>query len=185
MFLRVEETPNPETRKFIPDSGKVMEKGSLSVSRGDGESGSELANILIDTGYITNILFMPGFMSITKAGENEWDAIQPILLSAVIDYLLSGRPIIKEEAAKPKVSENAGSVDEVIKQIVEIIEERIKPAVNSDGGDVVFKKYEDKIVYLELRGACSACPSATITLKSGIENTLKHFIPEILEVKEI
>ena len=184
MFIQTEETPNPLTLKFIP--GKVLlEKGTQEFkSKKDAKSNS-LANILFEDENVDGVFIGKDFITITKSDQVNWESLKPSILSKIHDFLSSGKKV-EVSNTKKKIKENYNKKDqEIVKQINELLEERINPAVAQDGGDISFVKFDNGVVYLELRGACSGCPSSTITLKSGIENMLKYYIPEIVSVEAV
>ena len=184
MFIQTEETPNPSTLKFIP--GKVLlESGTQEFkSKKDAKSNS-LANMLFEDENVDGVFIGKDFITITKSDQVNWESLKPSLLSKIHDFLSSGKKV-EGQNNKKKIKENYNKKDlEIVKQINDLLDERIKPAVAQDGGDISFVKFDDGIVYLELRGACAGCPSSTITLKSGIENMLKYYIPEIVSVEAV
>jgi Fe-S cluster biogenesis protein NfuA len=182
MFIQTEKTPNPDTLKFIPGQ-TVLEKGSADFkSRGDAGA-SPLALRLFDIEGVKAVFLGPDFISVTKAAEKEWLGLKTMILAAIMEHFSTGQPVmnktITSSTAKVPDMENA-----IVVQICELLETRVRPAVQMDGGDIVFDRFEDGIVYLHMQGACSGCPSSTMTLKSGIENMLKHFVPEVIEVRQ-
>ncbi|MBF91268.1 MAG: NifU family protein [Rickettsiales bacterium] len=185
MFIQTEITPNPLTLKFIPGR-KLMEKGTIEFKSSKDAESFALAKRLFSEGYISNVFVGEDFLSITKSQEVDWEVIKPNVLSIITDFLTSNDKIIitedKKSSKKKKYNEKE---QEIVKQIEEILDQRIKPAVAQDGGDIQFVKFESGIVFLEMRGACSGCPSSVLTLKSGIENMLKYYIPEIVSVEAV
>ena len=184
MFIQTEETPNPSTVKFIP--GKVLLEGGTQEfkSKKDAKS-NNLANMLFEDENVDGVFIGKDFITITKSDQVNWESLKPFILSKIHDFLSSGKKV-ESQNNKKKIKENYNKKDlEIVKQINDLLDERIKPAVAQDGGDISFVKFDDGIVYLELRGACSGCPSSTITLKSGIENMLKYYIPEIVSVEAV
>ena len=184
MFIQTEETPNPSTLKFIP--GKVLLEGGTQEfkSKKDAKS-NNLANMLFEDENVDGVFIGKDFITITKSDQVNWESLKPFILSKIHDFLSSGKKV-ESQNNKKKIKENYNKKDlEIVKQINDLLDERIKPAVAQDGGDISFVKFDDGIVYLELRGACSGCPSSTITLKSGIENMLKYYIPEIVSVEAV
>ena len=184
MFIQTEETPNPLTLKFIP--GKVLlENGTQEFKSKKAAKSNSLANMLFEDENVDGVFIGKDFITITKSDQVNWDSLKPSILSKIHDFLSSGKEI-ENQNKKNEIKENYNKKDlEIVKQIKGLLEERIKPAVAQDGGDISFVKFDNGIVYLELRGACSGCPSSTITLKSGIENMLKYYIPEIESVEAI
>ena len=184
MFIQTEETPNPSTLKFIP--GKVLlENGTQEFKSKKAAKSNSLANMLFEDENVDGVLIGKDFITITKSDQVNWDSLKPSILSKIHDFLSSGKEI-ENQNKKNEIKENYNKKDlEIVKQIKGLLEERIKPAVAQDGGDISFVKFDNGVVYLELRGACAGCPSSTITLKSGIENMLKYYIPEIVSVEAV
>ena len=187
MFIQTEETPNPNTLKFIPGK-KLLEKGSLEFRTAKEAEHFLLAKKLFNEGYITNVFIGLDFLSITKAEGNEWESIKPNVLSIITDFLMKHETIdfsLSTNETKDSQIQYSGKEKEIVEQIEELLHQRIKPAVAQDGGDINFVRYDSGVVFLELRGACSGCPSSVLTLKSGIENMLKYYIPEIVSVEAV
>ena len=187
MFIQTEVTPNPNTLKFIPGR-KLLEKGTYEFRSPKEAESFVLAKKLFNEGYITNVFVGLDFLSITKSDENEWESIKPNILSIITDYLMKNETIDLSLSANKKKDSQIQYSDkekEIVEQIEELLHQRIKPAVAQDGGDINFVRYDSGVVFLELRGACSGCPSSVLTLKSGIENMLKYYIPEIVSVEAI
>ncbi len=187
MFIQTEETPNPATLKFIP--GRiVMEEGTASFpTRTDPTvSGSPLAQRLFEIEGVSGVFFGRDFISVTKTAEYEWGPLKTLILSTIMEHFTADKPVMLAQESAENSGSDAGVDDSpIVKQIKELIDTRVRPAVQQDGGDIVFKSYEDGVVYLQMQGACAGCPSSTATLKMGIENMLKHYIPEITEVCQI
>ena len=182
MFIQTEETPNPATLKFIPGKNVTGESGKTFYFKNSKEaSSSPLALSLFDVDGVVGVFFGYDFLTITIE-EVEWQNIKPSILSIIMNHYVSESPIFIEEFNQTDQSED---LDEVSKKIKEIISSHIRPAVAQDGGDISFVRLKEGVVFLELRGACSGCPSSTITLKSGIENMLKYYIPEIVSVEAV
>ena len=184
MFIQTEITPNPLTLKFIPGR-KLLDKGTVEFKSSKDAESFVLAKRLFNEGYISNVFVGEDFLSITKSQEVDWEVIKPNVLSIITDFLTSNEKISIKEKNKDKKVKYRKKEEEIIKQIEEILDQRIKPAVAQDGGDIQFVKFEGGIVFLEMRGACSGCPSSVLTLKSGIENMLKYYIPEIVSVEAV
>ena len=184
MFIQTEETPNPSTLKFLP--GKtILSKGTLEFKDKEEASKFSLARELFGNVNVKGVFIGKDFITITKSDHVNWESLKPSILSKIHDFLSSGKKI-EGQNRKKKVKENYNKKDlEIVKQINDLLDERIKPAVAQDGGDISFVKFDNGIVYLELRGSCAGCPSSTITLKSGIENMLKYYIPEIVSVEAV
>ena len=182
MFIQTEETPNPLTLKFLPQK-PVMDQGTLEFIVSEHPSRSPLADNLLGIEGVERVLFGGDFISVTKRADKEWYILKPSILGQIMEHFVSGRPLLQGEEEKPKISiENE---DALSKEIREIIDTRVRPAVAQDGGDIIFDRFEDGIVYVHMKGACSGCPSSAVTLKSGIENMLKHYVPEVIEIREI
>jgi len=183
MFIQTELTPNPKTVKFIPGK-EVSPKKSISFESINDATSSPLAKRLFLVDGVDSIFLGSDFISITKAENIDWQELKPLILSQVMQHYMSGDVIIEEvkEEASIELSEED---KEIAIQIEDLLETRVRPSVASHGGDIVFHSYSEGIVELEMRGACSGCPSSMATLKMGVENMLKHYIPEIMEVKEV
>ena len=176
MFIQTEETTNPATMKFIPGKDVTGESGKTFYFKNSGEaSSSPLALSLFDVDGVVGVFFGYDFLTITIE-EVEWQNIKPSILSIIMNHYVSESPIFIEEFNQTDQSED---LDEVSKKIKEIISSHIRPAVAQDGGDIVFENFKDGIVYVSMKGSCDGCPSSTMTLKNGVENLLKHYIPEV------
>lgn len=183
MFIQTESTPNPATMKFLPGRD-VMGKGRLAdFPTAEDAARSPLARALFAAGDVERVFFGSDFLSVTKK-SGDWDDLKPQLLEAIAEHFASGAPLIDHAAEE---TEDETEDDEVVAQIRELLETRIRPALAADGGDVVFKGFdaEKGLVYLHMRGACAGCPSASATLKHGIENLLKHYVPEVNAVMAV
>ena len=185
MFIQTEETPNPSTLKFIP--GKVLlESGTQEFKTKKAAKSNTLANMLFEDENVDGVFIGKDFITITKSNEVNWESLKPSILSKIHDFLSSGKKVESVNKNNKKTKDKYNKKDlEIVKQIKDLLDERIKPAVAQDGGDISFVKFDNGVVFLELRGACSGCPSSTITLKSGIENMLKYYIPEIVSVEAV
>jgi len=180
MFIQTEATPNPATVKFIPGE-VVLERGTAEFTSVEESGNSPLAQRLFGLQGVSGIFLGSDFVSVSKADDTDWSMLKPMVLAALMEHFSLGQPVLLEEAVS---DDNGGGEDsEIVVQIKQLIEERVRPAVMMDGGDIVFERFDDGIVYLKMQGACSGCPSSTVTLKSGIENMLKHYVPEVLEVR--
>ena len=180
MFIQTEETPNPQTLKFIPENPVLTEDlgvKSLEFKRNQDASASPLAERLLLVEGIEDVFFSADYVSITKQESFDWYVLKPVILGLLMEHFINGLPIYTGNT-----EEAVDESDPLIKQIREIIDTRVRPSVAMDGGDITFESFKDGIVYLKLRGACSGCPSSTETLKSGIENMLKYYVPEVQEV---
>ena len=182
MFIQTESTPNPATLKFLPGNS-VMETGTANFAAPDEANRSPLAQSLFATEGVTGVFLGADFITVTKSDDKEWDVMKPLILGAIMEHFQSGRPVIEADAADTIVAD--GDDDEVVVQIRELIDTRVRPAVAQDGGDIVYKGFEDGIVYLHMQGACAGCPSSTATLKHGIENMLRYYVPEVQEVRAV
>ncbi|QLH38363.1 MAG: NifU family protein [Defluviicoccus sp.] len=183
MFIQTEVTPNPATLKFLPGQ-VVMNAGTANFTTSDEATVSPLATSLFALDGVTGVFLGTDFVTVTKDAEHDWEALKPFVLSAIMDHFTSGQPVIVGN-----VGAETGAVspedDEVTAQIKELIETRVRPAVAQDGGDIIFRAYEDGVVYLHMQGACSGCPSSTMTLRHGIENMLRYYVPEVTEVRPV
>jgi len=183
MFIETEATPNPATLKFLPGRG-VLPSGTADFASADLAAGSPLAVGLFALPGVTRVFLGADFISVTKADEIEWSALRPQILGAIMEHFLSGRPVIATESEA--VDEDVDPADlEIVSQIKELLDQRVRPAVAGDGGDIVFRGFRDGIVRLHMQGACSGCPSSTATLKMGIENLLRHYVPEVKAVEQV
>ena len=185
MFIQTEATPNPATLKFIP--GKPVMGTSAADFRGADEAkGSPLAARLFEIDGVTGVFLGSDFISVTK-GQPEWQHLKPAILGAIMEHYLSGAPMVEgadtgdDDDAEAEFYDPADA--EIVGTIKELIETRVRPAVANDGGDIIFRGFKDGIVFLHMRGACAGCPSSTATLRGGIENLLRHFCPEVQEVR--
>jgi Fe-S cluster biogenesis protein NfuA len=183
MFIQCEETPNPNTLKFIPDGLIVLENSTAEFKNKKQASKSILAEELFKIEGVSGVFFGHDFITITKSKITNWKEIKTEILAAIMDFFLSGQKILNDQKKAENDSNQEDS--EIVKQIKELIEIKVRPAVAMDGGDIIYRDFADGIVYLELKGSCSGCPSSTITLKNGIENMLKHYIPEVIGVEQI
>ena len=186
MFIQTEQTPNPATLKFLPGR-MVMSVGTANFT--DAETAarlSPLAERLFALPQVTGVFLGADFITVTKDAEGDWYQLKPVILAVIMEHFTAGRPVMFVAAADSAVMEaQQEDEDEVVSQIKELIETRVRPAVAQDGGDIIFQDYEDGVVYLHMQGSCSGCPSSTATLKAGIENMLRHYIPEVVEVQAV
>ena len=186
MFIQTEATPNPATLKFLP--GKpVLESGTLDMPTKEAAAQSPLAERLFDIPNVGGVFYGSDFISVTKS-DGEWQQIKPAILGAIMEHYMSGAALVATDA------QSAASADDeffdakdadTVATIKDLIETRVRPAVAGDGGDITFKGYKEGIVFLQMKGACSGCPSSTATLQHGIQNLLKHFVPEVVEIRPI
>lgn len=186
MFIQTEATPNPETLKFLP--GKtVMESGVLEFRTTEEAVISPLAQRLFAVDGVTGVFLGADFISVSKDGT-AWEHLKPAVLGAIMEHYLSGDPVVDDPSAAPVESEGEEFAEQdaaTVAMIKEILDERVRPAVAGDGGDIIFRAYKDGVVHLSMRGACAGCPSSTMTLQMGIQNLLRHFIPEVQEVRPV
>ncbi|MEK9754461.1 MAG: NifU family protein [Rhodospirillaceae bacterium] len=181
MFIQTESTPNPATLKFLPGCA-VMTRGTANFADASEAGTSPLAQKLFATEGVLGVFLGADFITVSKAPSKEWDTMKPLILGAIMEHFQSGKPVIVAEDAG---AADAGDEGGIIGQIKELIDTRVRPAVAQDGGDIVFKGFEDGVVYLHMQGACSGCPSSTMTLKHGIENMLRYYVPEVQEVRAV
>ncbi len=187
MFIQTETTPNPETLKFLPGR-VVMENGTKFFKNVSEALSSPLAKRLFDLDGVENVFFGSDFITVTKKNDFEWQTLKTIVLGSIMDHFSSNEKIFADQNIKNnennKSSINEGDSD-IVKQIKELLDTRVRPAVAMDGGDIVYEDFKEGVVYLHMQGACSGCPSSTATLKMGIENMLKHYVPEVKEVRPV
>ena len=184
MFIQTESTPNPATLKFLPGQ-TVMEQGTADFPNENSAISSPLAKRLFTLKGVTGVFLGIDFITVTKPDEIDWEHIKPSILGAIMDHFQSGAPIIEGEQRGSVHAEHSGEDTEIVGQIKELLDSRVRPAVAQDGGDITFHGFERGIVYLQMQGACAGCPSSTMTLKMGIENLLRHYIPEVTEVRPV
>lgn len=182
MFIQTEQTPNPATLKFVPGQTVLADGTADFTSAEDAQVRSPLAARLFDVEGVSAVFFGRDFITVTKSDDKEWHVMKPALLGAIMEHFTAGRDVMTATAAETADAEDD---DEVVSQIKELLDTRVRPAVAMDGGDIVYHGFEDGIVFLHMQGACAGCPSSTATLKMGIENMLKHYIPEVVEVRAI
>ena len=184
MFIQTEETPNPATLKFLPGQ-TVLGTGTANFSEGDNTESSPLAKKLFGVDGVVGVFLGSDFITITKKEDFLWEHIKPALLGTIMDFLHSGEEIFNEESGGFSADIHEGPDSETVKKIIDLLDTRVRPAVAQDGGDITFQSFEEGVVYLHMQGACAGCPSSTMTLKMGIENLLKHYIPEVNEVRPV
>lgn len=184
MFIQTEETPNPATLKFIPDGKVVLESGTAEFkSQQQAATKSPLALQLLAIAGVSSVFFGRDFITVTKLDAMQWPQLKAEILATIMDFYVSGKPIMYEQKSVESAANEEDS--DIVKQIKELIEIKVRPAVAMDGGDIIFDSFEDGVVKLQLKGSCSGCPSSTVTLKNGIENMLKHYIPEVISVEQV
>ena len=185
MFIQTEQTPNPASLKFLPGR-EVVAGGVLDFTDPERVEASPLARRLFAVEGVTGVFLGADFVTVTKAEGQDWYVLKPAVLGAIMEHYLSGDPVIEpdvelaDEGGAP-----SGEDDALVRQIRELIETRVRPAVAQDGGDIIFRGFERGVVYLHMRGSCAGCPSSTITLKNGIENLLRYYVPEVVEVRPV
>jgi Fe-S cluster biogenesis protein NfuA len=184
MFIQTEDTPNPATLKFLPGREVMGARPPADFPNADAASASPLAEILFSIENVSSVFLGGDFIAVSKA-EGEWQHIKPAILQAIMEHFVSERPIMLDMGAAAEATSEDGADSEVVAAIKQILDTRVRPAVAQDGGDIVFHGFEDGIVSLHLRGACAGCPSATATLKQGVENLLKHYVPSVVEVRAV
>jgi Fe-S cluster biogenesis protein NfuA len=184
MFIQTEPTPNPATLKFLPGRA-VLANGTLDMRNKEAAAQSPLAERLFEIADVSGVFFGSDFIAVTKTA-GEWQQLKPAILGAIMEHFMSGAPIVcGEDATAPSADgEFFDSKDaDTVATIKELIEARVRPAVANDGGDITFRGFKDGIVYLDMKGACSGCPSSTATLRHGIQNLLRHYLPDVVEVR--
>jgi Fe-S cluster biogenesis protein NfuA len=186
MFIQTETTPNPATLKFLPGRA-VLESGTLEMRDRTEATKSPLAEKLFDVANVSGVFLGSDFITVTKS-DGEWPQLKPAILGVIMEHFMSGAPIVAE--GQSGEMNDAGEFFEpsdadTVATIKELIETRVRPAVANDGGDITFRGYKDGIVFLAMKGSCSGCPSSTATLKHGIQNLLRHFVPDVTEVRPI
>jgi Fe-S cluster biogenesis protein NfuA len=190
MLIRTEQTPNPATRKFLPGQ-TVMEAGTRDFPDVESAQSSPLASALFASGMVEGVFFGRDFISVTAAPGVSWTDLEPVVLEVLLDHFVSGAPLFAPGTAagihiegEPAIEEDPADA-ETIALIRELIETRVRPAVAQDGGDIIYRGYKDGTLYLGMQGACSGCPSSTITLKRGIESLIRHYVPEVETVEAV
>jgi Fe-S cluster biogenesis protein NfuA len=182
MFIQTEGTPNPATLKFLPGR-TVVTGGPVDMPNLEAARRSPLAERLFQVEGVTGVFLGGDFITVTKRADKQWDLLKPALLGVIMEHFIADRPVLSEGAAA--VAESGEEDTEIVSQIKELLDTRVRPAVAQDGGDIVFRGFERGIVYVHLQGSCSGCPSSTATLRMGIENMLKHYVPEVMEVRAV
>ncbi|GAA3863258.1 NifU family protein [Celeribacter arenosi] len=185
MFIQTESTPNPATLKFLPGQ-TVLDAGTADFTSEEAAQSSPLAARVFAVGNVTGVFFGHDFVTVTKDEATDWDHVKPAILGAIMEHFQSGAPVMAGEATvSAGHAEHDGPDSDIVNQIKELLDTRVRPAVAQDGGDITFHGFERGVVYLHMQGACAGCPSSTLTLKMGIENLLRHYIPEVLEVRPV
>jgi NFU1 iron-sulfur cluster scaffold homolog, mitochondrial len=185
MFIETEGTPNPATLKFLPGR-EVMGLATADFASPASAGRSPLATTLFDLPGVARVFLGGDFVTVTKTEEIDWAALKPRVLGAIMEHFVAGRPVVEGEDDLFAGEEDTDPEDEeIVSQIKELLDTRVRPAVAGDGGDIVFRGYRDGIVRLHMQGACSGCPSSRATLKHGIENMLRHYVPEVVAVEQV
>jgi Fe-S cluster biogenesis protein NfuA len=184
MFIETEGTPNPATLKFLPGRA-VMGHGTADFAAPEAAARSPLAGALFELPGVARVFLGSDFITVTKNDEIGWQALKPQVLGAIMEHFIAGRPMVEGEAARPECEDVLPEDEEIVAQIKELLDTRVRPAVAGDGGDIVFRGYRDGIVQLHMQGSCSGCPSSRATLKHGIENMLRHYVPEVVGVEQV
>ena len=180
MFIQTQDTPNPATLKFIPGV-PVMETGTADYPAADSATNSPLARRLFQIDGVSGVFLGGDFVAVTKEEALDWFALKPSILAGIMEHYASGMPVF--EAIGAANEDDGEDDDDIVRQIKQLLDTRVRPAVAMDGGDIVFQGFEEGVVILQMRGACQGCPSSTATLKMGIENMLRHYIPDVREVR--
>jgi NFU1 iron-sulfur cluster scaffold homolog, mitochondrial len=184
MFIETEGTPNPATLKFLPGR-YVMDEGTADFASPASAERSPLATALFDLPGVARVFLGNDFVTITKTDEIAWPALKPQVLAAIMEHFVAGRPVIEGDGGELMDEDVDPADQEIVDQIKELLDTRVRPAVAGDGGDIVFRGYRDGIVRLHMQGSCSGCPSSRATLKHGIENMLRHYVPEVVAVEQV
>jgi len=184
MFIQTEATPNPATLKFLPGR-PVLENGTLDLRDPEQAAQSPLAERLFGIAGVSGVFFGSDFITVTKSA-GEWQQLKPMILGAIMEHFMSGAPIVSLTTEAAEADEFFDSEDaETVAIIKDLIESRVRPAVANDGGDITFRGFKEGVVFLHMKGSCSGCPSSTATLKHGIQNLLRHFVPDVIEVRPV
>ncbi len=184
MFIQTEETPNPQTLKFLPGQ-PVTGQGSVDFGDAAQAGRSPLAQRLFNVDGVRRVFLGQDFISVSRDDNLEWHALKPLVLSAIIEHYTSGQPVLTAPAEDSTGPDGGDGESDVVRQIRELLDTRVRPVVAQDGGDIVFDRFEEGVVYLHMQGACQGCPSSSATLKAGVENMLRHYVPEVTEVRQV
>ena len=185
MFIQTERTPNPATLKFLPGEA-VMSSGTADFRDAEAAERSPLARRLFQAEGVTGVFFGGDFVSVSKSDDADWQLLKPVILGVIMEHFVAGYPLLLDDAAQTAEEVvDDGADSEIIAQIKELLDTRVRPAVAQDGGDITYQGFQNGVVMLQLQGSCQGCPSSTMTLKMGIENMLKHYIPEVVEVRAV
>ncbi len=184
MFIETEPTPNPATLKFLPGRDVMGDRGTADFADADLADRSPLAEGIFRLDGVARVFLGADFVTVTKTEDAEWGALKPAVLGAVMEHFMAGRPVLAD--AMDEEEEDTDPADaEVVAQIKELLDTRVRPAVAGDGGDIVFRGFRDGVVRLRMQGACSGCPSSRATLKHGVETMLRHYVPEVVGVEQV
>jgi Fe-S cluster biogenesis protein NfuA len=183
MFIQTESTPNPATLKFLPGQ-EVLALGTADFPNAEAAEASPLARRIFAAGQVAGVFLGADFVTVTKTEGSDWQHIKPAILGAIMEHYQSGAAVM-EGSAQAAHTAHDGPHGDIVRQIMELLDTRVRPAVAQDGGDITFHGFDRGVVYLHMKGACAGCPSSTLTLKMGIENLLRHYIPEVLEVRPV
>jgi Fe-S cluster biogenesis protein NfuA len=188
MFIQTEQTPNPEVLKFLPGR-EVMGEGSREFRGADEAAGSPLAQALFDVEGVRRVFFGPDFVTVSKDPDTDWGHVKAPILAAIMDHFTSGAPLLKDAdgaAGHDESDTYEGETAQIVAEIKDLLDTRIRPAVAQDGGDILFNRFDAQtgVVFLHMKGACSGCPSSAATLRAGVENMLKHYVPEVTGVEQ-
>ncbi|NBR90733.1 MAG: NifU family protein [Rhodobacteraceae bacterium] len=184
MFIQTESTPNPATLKFLPGQS-VMDVGTADFPAPVGADVSPLAARIFAVSGVAGVFLGNDFVTVTKDAETEWDHVKPAILGAIMEHYQSGAPVMAGDSDTSGHASHSGEDEGIVTQIKQLLDTRVRPAVAQDGGDITFHGFDRGVVYLHMKGACAGCPSSTLTLKMGIENLLRHYIPEVTEVRPV
>ena len=185
MFIQTESTPNPATLKFLPGQS-VLGAGTADFPSAESAAASPLAQRIFAVDGVTGVFLGNDFVTVTKTDGVVWDHIKPAILGAIMEHFQSGAPAIEGDGSHASGhADHDGPDSQIVSQIKELLDTRVRPAVAQDGGDITFHGFDRGVVYLHMQGACAGCPSSTLTLKMGIENLLRHYIPEVVEVRPV
>ena len=183
MFIQTEATPNPASLKFIPGV-HVMERGTANFPDGQSAGRSPLAQRLFGIDGVSGVFLGTDFITVSKREDKDWQVMKPLILGVVMEHFTAGHPVLHQEETGG-AADARGEDDPAVARIKELLDTRVRPAVAQDGGDITFRRFEGGIVYLHMQGACSGCPSSTATLRHGIENLLRHYLPEVARVEAV
>ncbi|GGC27646.1 iron transporter [Siccirubricoccus deserti] len=186
MFIETEGTPNPATLKFLPGRDVMGNRGSADFSSPEAAARSPLASRIFTLPGVARVFLGADFITVTQTDEAEWHGLRPQVLGAIMDHYMSGLPVLEGAGTAEAEDEEFDAADaELVEQIKELLDTRVRPAVAGDGGDIIFRGFRDGIVKLQLQGSCSGCPSSRATLKHGVENMLRHYVPEVVAVEQV